>query len=304
MGSVFGFFLRTVCVTIHDGCGTYAFPAFSRQTLRYSAPYTAYGPYSLPAGRHSSRFPRTVLKRVSPDTMYHVRLEQFEGPFSLLLSLIEKEKLDITRLSLAKVADQYLEHLAREDASSLPNLSQFLTVASRLILLKSRALLPQLTFSDEEDEEIGDLESRLREYRRYKEASEKIGKLAMLGMRSFRRESFRGISEVFVPPTSCDGAAIREAFLRVLGNMPLPMRMEERVVEETVTIEERIVYLENRIVRNMEAAFSEVALESKDRIEIVVSFLALLELVRRKTCEVDQQELFGEIRFRRIPAVV
>ncbi len=235
--------------------------------------------------------------------MYHVRLEQFEGPMPLLLSLIEKEKLDITRLALACVADQYLDYIARTEDVPLPHLSQFLTVASRLLLLKSRALLPVLSFTNEEEEEIEDLERQLREYRRYREASVKLSRLFSLGMRSFRRDSFVGVCEVFAPPAHVKVADVRETFAKVLGGISIPMPLEERVVEEVVTIEERMAFLESHILHRMEMAFSEVAAESKDRVEIVVSFLALLELVRRRSFTVDQGELFGEIRFRRAEAV-
>ncbi len=232
--------------------------------------------------------------------MYHVRLEQFEGPMPLLLSLIEKEKLDITRLALATVADQYLEHIAHENDVSLPHLSQFLAVASRLLLLKSRALLPVLSFTEEEEVEIEDLEWRLREYKRYKEASMKLGSLFLMGHRGFRRESFVNVPEVFAPPSNVHAENIREAFSAVLGAIPLPVFLDEHVVEEVVTLEERVAFLETRIERCLEAAFSEIAAESRDRVEVVVSFLALLELVRRRTFEVNQGELFGEIRFRRV----
>ena len=100
---------------------------------------------------------------------YHICLEQFEGPLDLLLSLIEKEKLDITHVSLAKVADQYLKYLETEESISLGNLTAFLSVAARLILIKSRALLPILEFSDEEEESMDDLETRLKVYKRFRE---------------------------------------------------------------------------------------------------------------------------------------
>lgn len=228
---------------------------------------------------------------------YHVRLEQFEGPLELLLSLIEKEKLDVTKLSLATVADQYLEYIVRE-AVPLSHLAQFLSVASRLILLKSRALLPVLSFTEEEAEDIEDLEQRLREYRRFHDASIRLGKLFFLGYRSFHRELSVVTSEVFAPPKTLKITDIREAFFRVLSGIPLPMCLEERVMEDVMTIENRMASLRERISRSAEIAFSEVVAQSKDRFEVVVSFLALLELVRRKMFEVDQGELFGEIRFR------
>ena len=88
---------------------------------------------------------------------YHFRLDHFEGPLDLLLSLIEREKLDITTVSLAQIADQYLEYLSTEKNVTLENLAAFLSVASRLLLIKSRALLPVLTFTEEEEESVDDL---------------------------------------------------------------------------------------------------------------------------------------------------
>ena len=101
--------------------------------------------------------------------MYHIRLEQFEGPFPLLLSLIEKEKLDISRVALASVTEQFLSHIEREQGMSLPNLAQFLSVASRLVLLKSRSLLPTLVIDPEEERDVVDLERRLSEYRKFQD---------------------------------------------------------------------------------------------------------------------------------------
>ena len=231
--------------------------------------------------------------------MYHVRLEQFEGPLPLLLSLIEKEKLDITRLALSAVADQYLFHIENEEDVPLPHLSQFLSVASRLLLLKSRALLPILSFSEEEESEIEDLEWRLRDYKRYKEASITLGDLLSAEHRAFRRESLANVADAFLPPSNVSAENIWETFRGVLDTLSAPDPLEEQIVEEVVTIDERVMFLETRINRCLEMAFSEVASESRDRVELVVSFLALLELVRRRTFEVDQNELFGEIRFRR-----
>ena len=108
---------------------------------------------------------------------YTVRLQQFEGPLDLLLELIEKEKLDITEISLASVAEQYLEYLNNLQNISPGVLVNFLTVASKLILIKSRSILPTLEISEEEEEEIQDLKKQLEEYKKFKDASKIIGKI-------------------------------------------------------------------------------------------------------------------------------
>ncbi len=121
---------------------------------------------------------------------YKVKLEQFEGPLDLLLELIEKEKLDITNLSLTKVADEYLSYIEDRENITLDSLASFLSVASRLILIKSRALLPLLKFSEEEEEEIKDLEYQLAEYKKFKDLSKKIGNIAGSSRTSFLAEDF------------------------------------------------------------------------------------------------------------------
>lgn len=236
--------------------------------------------------------------------MYHVRLEQFEGPFPLLLSLIESEKLDITRLALAQVADQYLEHIASIQHVSMENLSSFLSIASRLLLLKSQALLPLLSFTEDEEELIEDLEGRLREYQRYREAADRLKLLLLSSRRSFHRDAIPYAYPMFSPPPEFSCTMLRDAFRRVLASIPVPIQLEERIVADVVTLEECIVLLEERMVRRVESVFSEVMRESKDTAETIVSFLALLELVRRRTVSVEQGVIFGDIRFRRLDVAV
>lgn len=234
--------------------------------------------------------------------MYQVQTEQFEGPLELLLSLIEKEKLDITRISLARVADQYVEYLSREASVPLEQRARFLDIASRLILLKSRALLPVLSFTDEEEEALGDLEERLKEYQRFREASAKIGTLLSSGKRRFHRERSVETAPTFAPPEGITPSQLAEWFRRILESIPVAVQLEEKVLEEIITLEEKIAALETRIASGIEAVFSDIARESADRTHAIVSFLALLELVRRRIFHAEQQDLFGEIRFRKIEA--
>lgn len=225
-------------------------------------------------------------------------MEQFEGPLELLLQLTQEQKLDITRLSLAEVADQYLEYIKKRDSITLENLAEFLSVAARLILIKSKALLPLLQFTQEEEEEIKDLEQQLAQYKKFKDIALEIGKLADARKICVSREGFQGLSPVFHPPKNISTEDIFAAFKRVVGDIPVKERLEEELVREVLTLEEKIVHLQDFLRVRVEASFGEVVASAKDKIEVVVSFLALLELVKQKIIHVEQNELFEEIKLK------
>lgn len=230
--------------------------------------------------------------------VYHIKLEQFEGPLDLLLQLTEQEKLDITRVSLAQIADQYLEYIAQAKNIDLAHLADFLTVASRLILIKSKALLPMLEFSDEEEEEIKDLEHQLAEYKKFKDISKKVAELFDSPAISFSRESFLGLGKVFYPPENIASNDLKTAFEKVLGEISVIEKLEEKMVMEVLTLEEKIMHLQTVLSSRAQASFSELVANAKDRVEVVVSFLAMLELVKQKIILVEQNELFSEIKLK------
>lgn len=232
--------------------------------------------------------------------VYNVRLEQFEGPMDLLLSLIEKEKLDITKVSLAKVADQYLEYLRTKESISLANLASFLTIAARLILIKSRALLPILEFSDEEEESMDDLELRLKEYKRFREAAEKFGILFGKGRAAHSRKSFLGMQAVFYPPSGLTAVVLRAHFANVLGEIPVFEKLEEQEMRAIIKLEDKILHLQEMLAKRVEMSFSELTSGAVDRVEIIVSFLAVLEMVKQRVIFVEQTQFFSDIRIKRI----
>lgn len=235
-----------------------------------------------------------------PGMAYQIRLEQFEGPLDLLLSLIEKEKLDITHLSLAKVADQYLEYLKGEEVISLQNLSSFLSVAARLLLIKSRALLPILEFTDEEEESMDDLEIRLREYKRFREASGRLGTLFSHNESAYTRESFLGAHVVFYPQSGLTAEDLRLHFTNVLGEIPLFEVLPEEEMKTVITLEEKIIELQRSLSERVESSFSDLIRLSPDRVDIIVSFLAILEMVKQRVIFVEQKKFFSDIRINRL----
>lgn len=230
--------------------------------------------------------------------LYQVKLEKFEGPLELLLELIEKEKLNITELSLAHVADQYLEYIKNNENIALGNLADFLTVASRLILIKSRAILPTLKISDEEEDEIGDLARQLEQYKKFKEASIKIGKLASFKRISYSREGFLGVRSVFFPPADINAYDLKKYFLAVLAEIPVIEKLQEELVSEVITLEERITELENSLRLRVESSFSDLVKGAQNKVDVIISFLAMLEMVKQRIVQVEQKELFHDIRLK------
>jgi segregation and condensation protein A len=228
--------------------------------------------------------------------VYQVKLEKFEGPLELLLELIEKEKMNITELNLARVADQYLDHIRDNQNIHLENLADFLSVAAKLILIKSRALLPILKFSEEEEAEIGDLAAQLAEYKRFKDISVKLKKMALENRICFSKPPYQGIRSVFYPPEGINAFDLKKYFQKVLAEIPIVSVLQEEIVGEIVTLEERISDLEIALRSKIETCFSELISEAKDKIDVIISFLAMLEMVKQRIIKVEQQELFQDIK--------
>ena len=229
---------------------------------------------------------------------YEVKLEKFEGPLELLLELIEKEEMSITELSLARVADQYLDYIRNSENIALASLADFLTVASKLILIKSRALLPTLEISSEEEEEIKDLAHQLAEYKKFKEASLQLGKMASFKRFSFSREGYVGVQSAFYPPENINVYDIKKYFLAVLAEIPVVETLQEEIVAEVVTLEERITVLESSLRLRIESSFSELTGGAKNKIDVIISFLAVLEMFKQRIIQAEQSELFSEIKLK------
>ncbi len=232
---------------------------------------------------------------------YQIKIEQFEGPLDLLLRLIEQEKMDVTKISLSKVADQYLEYINQQGEISLENLAQFLTVASRLLLIKSRALLPLLEFSEEEEEEIEDLQNQLIEYKKFRDISLEVGELFDSRQNFYAREGVWDDQKVFCPPENLKAVDLQKSFEKVLGEIPWTEKLQQDMIIEVITLEEKILHLQDRLRTRAQMNFSELVEKSQDKIEVVVSFLALLELVKQRIVIVEQGELFAEIEMQRRP---
>jgi segregation and condensation protein A len=214
----------------------------------------------------------------------------------LLLDLIEREKMSITELSLASVADEYLEYIKNNNNIHLEHLAEFLSVASKLILIKSRAILPTLKFTDEEETEIKDLTYQLEQYKKFKEAAQNIGKRAKIGKRCFSRPGFAGVRSIFYPPEGINAYDLKKNFLKIISEIPLIEKLQEEIVAEVVTLEEKINDLEKTLRKRIESSFSDLVSGAKEKIDVIISFLAILEMIKQRIVNVEQDKLFSDIK--------
>ncbi len=232
---------------------------------------------------------------------YVVELAVFQGPLDLLLHLIEKEELDITRIALAKVTDQYLDYLRRISDRDPAEMSAFVVVAVKLLWIKSQALLPRPPLSAEEEEDEGEeLVRQLLAYRRYREVAQQLRSWLEEGRRAFGRLAPPPLP---VPkPAELEGATLEgllEALqqrLRELGAedkaRPLPVPRGVRLVDRA-----RRVY--TLLQTREEVYFQDLLEEVPSREGVVVTLWAVLELFKRSWITVEQEALFGRITIRR-----
>lgn len=228
--------------------------------------------------------------------MYNVKLSKFEGPLDLLLRLIEDQKLDIAEVSLAKVADGYLEYVRSNQNISLENLSEFISIAAKIILIKSRNILPTLEVTPEEEKEIKDLEEQLKLYREYKDISGKIGSLLRKNKFAYSRDYLLGIANVFSPPKNMNLFDLKKCYNEVVAQIILPEKIPEEAVRDIFTLEDKISEFQKTLRERIEFSFSDLKASAKDKIEIIVSFLALLEMIKQRIITAEQHELFEDIR--------
>ena len=239
--------------------------------------------------------------------MYTVNIPVFEGPFDLLLQLIERERLDISAVSLAAVTDQFLAHMAElEDGISADELANFLVIAARLVLIKSRLLLPPPSRPSEEEEEdpAEALARQLREYKRFRQAA--------LALRAIEEKGLHSYSRVAPPPElerrlgtgDTSLADLLAAAQAALAELPEPLPdLQGVVVPFSLTIHDQIVLIKQVTSGGRAVTFAELVSGATHRLEIIVTLLAVLELIKRRQVTVLQSGLFGEIEILPVPGV-
>ena len=240
---------------------------------------------------------------------YKVKAGSFEGPLDLLLSLIEQRKLFVNEISLAEVTNDYVAYIksiSETDSSTdnnkrISDVSYFILIASTLILIKSKSLLPNLTLTEDEEEKIVDLEKRLKLYNIIKNASLEIN--TNFGTKIIFMGEERDWSEpIFSPDSLIKIENMEKSVLEVLAHIPKKQeKLPEVEVKKMLKIEEVIDSLTDRIQTAMNLSFKEFTKshgaenQEEAKIHVIVSFLAMLELVREGIIDVIQNVSFGDI---------
>lgn len=229
----------------------------------------------------------------------NLKLHNFEGPLDLLLQLIEAEELSITNIALADVTEQFLQYLQEVEERHPDELADFLVVATKLLLLKSQALLPYLQWEEEEDPK--ELEAQLKMYKQYADAAERLQ--TMLAEKNFlysREPSWQTLPIVFTPPQGVTTEILHATFAEVLHALEPIVRLPKAVMANVMSLREKLCQLQEMLTKNIRTHFHDLIIGAQDRHDVVLTFLALLELVKQQAVCVKQHEPFGDIEIEKI----
>ena len=235
------------------------------------------------------------------DSEYSVNLPVFEGPLELLLRLIEQEQLDITTVALAEVTDQFLEHLERIPEKPAAELAGFLVVAAKLLQIKSEALLPRPPNRDPGEEDPAEaLARQLLLYRQFKEAAAELASREQEGLRTYLRLSHE--PQVVDEQLDLGGLGLNElraAMMDALADLPEGPNLEQAAEPPKIRIRDKIRWIMDLMKREDHVSFNSLLSSAASRLDVVVSFLALLELVKERTVIAIQAEPFADIELSR-----
>lgn len=226
-----------------------------------------------------------------------VQVEGFEGPLDLLLELVEERKLDILTVRLGDLAEEYLGRVRAMGQLPADEAAAFLWLASRLVLLKARSLLPSLEPVPIDDDVVSEdeLRARLVEYAAVRQRAAALGDRMRAGERAFHREG----GTVELPPRGGDTDALAAAWSRVLAIAARQRGEEAEIPPERYSVEQRTAEIEEIVLREGRVTFGRLLGEAPTLSFAVVTFIALLDLYRRAVIDLQQDELFGDIRITR-----
>jgi len=226
---------------------------------------------------------------------FEIQTEHFKGPFDLLLELIEKRKLHINEVSLAKVTDDFIAYVEKQENFPMSESASFILVAATLILIKSKSLLPTLELSQEEQSDIHSLETRLAVYKIIKEAG--VGLKSRFGEIVLFAPAERNFIETVFSPGSLSRESILGGMQKVIASIPKIEKLPKVVVQKVISLETMIERLSERMQHSLKMSFKDFSggATKAEKVNVIVSFLAMLELVKRGIIQVEQRSNFDDI---------
>ncbi|MBI2024559.1 MAG: segregation/condensation protein A [Candidatus Harrisonbacteria bacterium] len=228
---------------------------------------------------------------------YEVKTGQFTGPLDKLLQLIEGKHLEITQVNLAEVTADFLNYIKKLGEQYSPSiLADFLVVAAKLVLIKSKVLLPMLELTKEEETEIHDLEERLKIYKEFKIAGEHLKNLWDKNRISYGRPLLLSLGDaaVFYPPPGLKVSDLSQAVRGLAAALQALIPEQQKIKTAVISIEQKIEELLNRFKESGSHSFQTLS-QKKSRTEAIVLFLAVLHLLKDKIIHVEQKESFSDI---------
>lgn len=242
--------------------------------------------------------------------VFNVNLERFSGPYSKLLELIEQRKLSINEFSLSQVTDEYITYIKEmgdRGQKDIVDISQFISVASTLMLIKAKSLFPTISYSSEEQESVSNLEKKLELYKLVLEASKNVNKI--FGKNGLHNVSkFENKENVFVWDKRVDTVLLHSIAIASLLKIPKKERLKQVAVRQVLKIEDVIEKLLERVKSSFSLSFKDFSnslsgetktLEEK-KSAFIVSFLAMLELIKNGVLHAEQGQGFNDINISKI----
>lgn len=231
---------------------------------------------------------------------YALKLDNFEGPLDLLCHLIDKNKMDIYDVKLSEITDQYIEYINEMEKQNLDVTSEFLVIASTLLFLKSKELLPKEA-DDETEITEEELIRRIIEYKKYKEISKKFKEMLAENNRRF----YKTPDTVELPKQKIEkdysSELLYENYKRMMNNLKSKMNknaenIEKIAITDTYTVTSKVKEIFRELSRKPRFVFNKLfSVKAKPKAEVVTAFTGLLELTRRNKVVANQEELFGDI---------
>ena len=223
---------------------------------------------------------------------FKIQQNAFDGPIELLVSLIQKKKVHVTDINLSDITDEYISYIRNHNTSISSNV-EFIQIATTLLLIKSKSLLPELTLTDEETQSIEELEKRIALYQLVQQHAEKLKKVTSKLYRSGRRDHTK--ISVFAPSKNLSTIGLKDSILNCIETLPKPRISTNASLTPVIRLEDMMKTLIKRVQSTLSISFRDFSGQFTEKKNIIVSFLSVLELVKQQEISVVQDNRYGDM---------